>query len=50
MKKAAEINLTSKKLVQLKAIDEYLEFHNANPKPSIWTKTDDKILTKLSPL
>lgn len=32
------------------AIDEYLENHNAEPKPFIWTKTADEIITKLKSL
>ena len=32
------------------AIYEYLEKHNENPKPFVWTKTADEILEKLSPL
>ena len=34
----------------ISAIDEYMEFHNRNPKPFIWTKTVDDIITKISPL
>jgi len=34
----------------IQAIDEYLELHNADPKPFTWTKTADKIIKKLSPL
>lgn len=32
------------------AIDEYLEIHNADPKPFVWTKKADEILMKLAPL
>ena len=32
------------------AIDEYLEQHNSDPKPFVWTKTAETILAKLSPL
>lgn len=34
----------------LSAIDEYLELYNRNPKPFIWTKTADDIITKITPL
>jgi len=34
----------------INAIDAYLEEHNHNPKPFIWTKTADEILEKLAPL
>ena len=32
------------------AIDEYLEQHNLNLKPFVWTETAETILAKLSPL
>lgn len=34
----------------INAIDEYLELHNSNPKPFIWTQTAEKILAKVAPL
>ena len=30
------------------AIDHYLEHHNANPKPFIWTKSAEEILAKVA--
>ena len=30
-----------------KAIKEFIENHNANPKPFIWTKTADQIIAKV---
>ncbi len=33
-----------------KAIYDFLEHYNDNPKPFVWTKTADQILAKLSPL
>jgi len=36
-----------KSVAELKdAIMQYLEKHNANPKPFVWTKSADKILEK----
>jgi len=32
------------------AIDEYLDKHNSDPKPFVWTKTAETILGKLAPL
>jgi len=32
------------------AIDAYLEEHNQEPKPFLWTKTADGILEKLAPV
>ena len=32
------------------AIDAYLEEHNQEPKPFLWTKTADEILEKLAPI
>ena len=32
------------------AIDEYLDKHNSDPKPFVWTKTAQTILAKLAPL
>lgn len=34
----------------IQAIDAYLEHSNENPKPFIWKKSADEILTKLAPL
>ena len=34
----------------IQAIDAYLEHSNENPKPFIWKKSPDEILTKLAPL
>ncbi|PIP11822.1 MAG: IS630 family transposase, partial [bacterium (Candidatus Stahlbacteria) CG23_combo_of_CG06-09_8_20_14_all_40_9] len=31
----------------IEAIEQYIEANNKNPKPFIWTKTADEILTKL---
>ena len=31
------------------AIDRYIETHNADPKPFVWTKTTDEIIAKLKP-
>ena len=30
------------------AIREYIEVHNENPKPFVWTKTADQILTSIA--
>ena len=38
-----------KSVAELKdAIMQYLEKHNANPKPFVWTKSADKILEKVA--
>jgi hypothetical protein len=38
-----------KSVAELKnAIMQYLEKHNANPKPLVWTKSADKILEKVA--
>jgi hypothetical protein len=34
----------------IQAIDAYLDHSNENPKPFIWKKSADEILTKLAPL
>ncbi len=31
----------------IKAITEYLEMHNENPRPFVWTKSADEILSKV---
>jgi transposase len=34
----------------IEAIHDYIEAHNRNPKPFVWVKTADQILTKLEPV
>ena len=33
----------------IEAIDNYIETHNADSKPFVWTKTADEIIAKLKP-
>ena len=32
------------------AIHSYIETHNRNPKPYVWTKTSEEIIDKLKPV
>ena len=34
----------------IEAIHSYVDFHNRNPKPFVWTKTAEEIIKKLKPL
>jgi hypothetical protein len=34
----------------IEAIHEYIESHNKNPKPFIWSKNADQIIGKLKPI